>query len=113
MVETKENRRTKDMTRSERRKVQFEEFKKKESEKQKRLCTLKTILRNCKECEHCKIVVTDQFDNITVRLWSCRVKARRNLKIHQNHDVDFIPSGYTFVSGKCNLLGLMVLEDNL
>ena len=94
------------MTRTERRKQNFEKLKQKEALKIKRMVTIDTILQNCDECEFCKKIIL--FEN--KQKWICLNKSRKDIQIFEkNKKIGFYPYGE--ISGVCPNLALMMFDD--
>ena len=96
------------MTRSERRKVNFEILKKKEMLKIKRVVTIETIFDNCKDCEFSeKIDLSEDRYKIL-----CKKKSRKDIDIcGKIKKIGFYPYGE--VNGSCPNLTLMMFDDDM
>ena len=106
------------MTRSEKKKVQFEKLKQKEAEKEQVCVTVETIKETCSDCEHCKKLNTTIDEEYPKEKWKCLRKARQDLDITKdcyNGNILSMKIGvyaYGVVCGKCGYLTFMRFSDD-
>ena len=109
------------MTRSERRKKQYEELLRKDSQKITRCCTSKTIYKNCLNCPNCLKSISEDIDIYKCEKWECRNKARKPMNVlfsdtENGREIKTATiMGYLYgdINGKCESLSVMIIEDEL
>lgn len=96
------------MTRSERRKVAYENFKKKKMESTT-ICALSALfIENCSDCENCH----KQTMSLTSEKWICKKKARQPMIVSNNKQIGMIKNlPYGDLNGKCDFFTFIAMMN--
>lgn len=108
------------MTRSERKKQQYEQYCKNDMARQKREVTIASLYSFCENCPNCKIRRIADMEGSVRDEWICKIKARENIYVTtfkeenswgNGYSGTIRGQGYLTLNGKCPDFVMICLED--
>ena len=92
------------MTRSEKKKIAYEQYKQHKMESSVRCIQSKLFIDNCCTCEFCKKIQMENSEK-----WICNKKARKPMKVINNEGLFSSGTPYSDLNGKCEAFTLMTM----